>query len=163
MKTLFAWHKRFQNLVNWIIGLALMVLLCVILLQTFTRYVIFHSLPWSEELSRYLFVLLILWGVNIGITKENFVRIDVIDAFVPTRLEPYMAIFRDTVALFVASMFIYSTTFLVRIGKFQKSPAMRIQMDIMYYIVLIGFILAAISLVLKIASRLLDARKGETA
>ena len=163
MNKLFVWHKRFQHCVNWLTGLALLTLLCVILLQTFTRYVIFYSLPWSEELSCYLFVLLILWGINIGISRENFVRIDVIDAILPKRCEPYMGVFRDLVALFVAGMFMYSTTFLIRIGKFQRSPAMQIRMDIMYYIVMVGFAMAVLSIILKIASRFAPTGKEEPA
>ena len=90
MKTAFFWHGRLQGLINWIIGLALMLLLTVILLQTFFRYVVFYSLHWSEELSRYLFVVMILLGVNIGITRDNFVRIDLIDNFLPGVLKPAM-------------------------------------------------------------------------
>lgn len=163
MSTLFSLHQKLQRFINWVIGLALMVLLTIILLQTFTRYVIFYSLPWSEELSRYLFVLMILLGINIGITRENFVRIDVIDNFLPARMKPIMGVFRDLVALVVAIIFTYSTLPMIRIGKFQKSPALQLPMNWMYMILFIGFALAVVSIVLKILSRFTakPAREGE--
>ncbi|MCC8189294.1 MAG: TRAP transporter small permease, partial [Planctomycetes bacterium] len=130
MRTVFALHRRLQSAINWLIGVALLGLLTVILLQTFTRYVIFYSLPWSEELSRYLFVLMVLLGINIGITRENFVRIDAIDGLIP-RAAPFLAVFRDLVALAVSVVMAYSALPLIRIGKFQKSPAMQIGMNIM--------------------------------
>ncbi len=153
MKTVLALHGGLQRVINWIIGLALMVLLIVILSQTFFRYVIFYSLPWSEELSRYLFVLMILLGINIGITRDNFVRIDMIDGFLPASFKPVMEVFRDLVALVVSCFFVYSTMPLMRIGKFQRSPALQITMDIMYGILFVGFCLAVLSIVLRILSR----------
>ena len=48
--------SKVQNLLLGLIGIALTIMMSVIMLQTLTRYVIFYSLPWSEELSRYLFV-----------------------------------------------------------------------------------------------------------
>lgn len=153
MNTLHVLHRKLQSVINGIIGLALMLLLTIILLQTFTRYVIFYSLPWSEELSRFLFVLMILLGINIGITRENFVRIDVIDNFLPEKMKPAMTIFRDLIALVVAIMFTYSTMPMMRIGRFQKSPAMQLPMNWMYTILFIGFLLAVLSIILKIVSR----------
>lgn len=161
MRNLLALHHKLQKAVNWIIGLALMILLIVILAQTFFRYVIFYSLPWSEELSRYLFVLMILLGINIGITRDNFVRIDVIDGFLPDFLKPVMEVFRELVALVVACFFVYSTLPLMRIGKFQRSPAMQITMDYMYGILFVGFVLAVLSIVLKLLARFTVGKRQE--
>lgn len=160
MKKLLHYHQKLQSAVNWLIALALMVLLIVILAQTFTRYVIFYSLPWSEELSRYLFVLLIMLGINIGITKNNFVRIDMIDSIIPDHFKKTVETLRDMVAMFVAASFVYSTLPMMRIGKFQKSPAMQIGMDLMYAIMFIGFLLALIAVVLRIAQRYTEEREG---
>lgn len=160
MKMLFHYHQKLQRAVNWIIALTLMVLLVVILAQTFTRYVIFYSLPWSEELSRYLFVLLIMLGINIGITKNNFVRIDMIDAIIPDRFKKTVETLRDMVALSVAVAFVYSTFPMMRIGKFQKSPAMQISMDFMYSIMFIGFLLALVAVLFRIAHRYTEEKEG---
>lgn len=153
MNTVLALHGKLQKCINWIIGMALMILLIVILAQTFFRYVIFYSLPWSEELSRYLFVVMILLGINIGITRDNFVRIDMIDGILPARFKPAMEVFRDLIALVVACAFVYSTLPLMRIGKFQRSPAMQITMDVMYGILFVGFCLAVLSIILKLLAR----------
>ena len=39
------------------------------------------SLTWSEELSRYLFVALIVLGINLAATDHLFVRIELIDRY----------------------------------------------------------------------------------
>lgn len=161
MKSILALHGVLQRIINWIIGASLMILLTVILAQTFFRYIIFYSLPWSEELSRYLFVLMILLGINIGITRDNFVRIDMIDGFLPKAFKPVMEVFRELLALFVACMFAYSTLPLMRIAKFQRSPAMQIHMDWMYLILFVGFVLAVLSIVLKLIARFAAPKQQE--
>lgn len=73
--------EKVQRIVNGIIGLMLIAIMVIIFVQTFTRYVIFYSIPWSEEASRYLFVGMILLGINMGISQNLMVRIDLIDNF----------------------------------------------------------------------------------
>lgn len=43
--------EKLQKLVNGITGLMLIAIMVIIFVQTFTRYVIFYSIPWSEEAS----------------------------------------------------------------------------------------------------------------
>lgn len=151
MNAIWKCHRRFQDAINNVIALALALLLLVILLQTFTRYVVFYSLPWSEELSRYLYVLLILLGINIGVANDGFVRIDLIDFFIADKSKRALAFFRDAVTLFVSGVFFYSSIGLVRIGAFQKSPAMQIRMHYIYMVLLVGFLLCLLSAVLRLA------------
>lgn len=61
---------RLQSAVNALTAVILVAIMVIILVQTFTRYVIFYSIPWSEEASRYLFVAMILLGINIGISQN---------------------------------------------------------------------------------------------
>lgn len=133
----------------------------VIFAQTFTRYVVFYSLPWSEELSRYLFVAMVLSGINIGISKDMMVRINLIDTFLSQRGKIVFEYARDVVALVVASVFWYNTIKMVQIGRFQRSPAMRIPMGIMYGILFIGFLLAVFSVFIRIIGRSGKARETE--
>ncbi|MDB5055341.1 MAG: dicarboxylate transporter, DctM subunit [Bacilli bacterium] len=62
-----------------IITIALIFLMVlVIFLQVISRYVFNHSLPWSEELARYLFIWLALLGAALGIYKRTHPNIDII-------------------------------------------------------------------------------------
>lgn len=76
--------SRLQGAVNALTAVILVAIMVIILVQTFTRYVIFYSIPWSEEASRYLFVAMILLGINMGISQNLMVRIDIIDNFLPS-------------------------------------------------------------------------------
>ena len=147
MDTILKAFEKIQELIKILIGFVLILIICIILLQTFTRYVIFYSLPWSEELSRYLFTFLIMIGFNIGISENMTVRIDLIDGFLKGKVKTVIEFFRQIIALVVSCFFVYSTFDMIKIGAFQKSPAMRIPMQFIYIMMAIGFALAVISII----------------
>jgi TRAP-type C4-dicarboxylate transport system permease small subunit len=142
--------KKIQMAVGALIGIILALMMCVILLQTFTRYVIFYSLPWSEELSRYLFVALVCLGINVGVANDLMIRIDNIDYSLSPRMKHVFEIGRLVVELFVSIMFFFSSFDMIRIGKFQKSAAMQIPMHFMYGVLAVGFGLAFIAVLFKL-------------
>lgn len=142
--------NRLQNAVNALTAVILVAIMVIILVQTFTRYVIFYSIPWSEEASRYLFVAMILLGINMGISQNLMVRIDIIDNFLPGRMRKAFEIGRQVLALSISAVFFYSTFGMLRIGGYQMSPAMRIPMNVMYGILCLGFGLAVVSVIFKL-------------
>lgn len=77
------WFTKLQKFIMGLNGVILMAIMVVVFAQTFTRYVVFYSIPWSEEASRYLYVALTLLGVNLAVTKNQLVNIDLIDHVLP--------------------------------------------------------------------------------
>lgn len=158
MKTFEKIIVGIQKVVSGIIGLFLAVMMCVILLQTFTRYVIFYSLPWSEELSRYLFIGMICLGVNIGVAKDLMIRIDAIDTKLNEMQKKWFSVGYLILEL-ITSVFLFISTFdMVRIGKFQRSAAMRIPMHYMYLVFTVGYFLAILAILLKLYQTVQDIR-----
>lgn len=142
------WKKAFvtvQRVNGFVISLALLTMMGVVFLQTFCRFVIFQSLSWSEELSRYLFVAVIVLGMNLAITNHLFVRIEIIDNYLKGPAGVVMNLIRKGIMLFVNIVFVYSSYKLIIIGGYQTSPAMRIPMSLLYSIILIGFVLNIIA------------------
>ena len=79
MDKAIAVFKISQKILGYIISLMLIGMVVVICMQTFFRYVMFRSIPWSEELSRYFFVWITVLGSSLAISQRIQVRIDVID------------------------------------------------------------------------------------
>jgi TRAP-type C4-dicarboxylate transport system permease small subunit len=150
MKILIKISNAIQNALLTVIGLSLIVIILVVCAQTFFRYVIFYSLPWSEELSRYLFVLLILLGVSISIGRDALVRMDLIDGFLGEKAKHIMHIIRQVLALVLSLVIAYQSVALLPVGAFRKSPAMQIPMHYVYSIVLISFIAASFCAVVRL-------------
>jgi TRAP-type C4-dicarboxylate transport system permease small subunit len=123
----------------------------VVLLQTFTRVVIFYSLPWSEELSRYLFASLILLGINIAIGKDELVRVDLIDSLLTERQNAILIIIRYTLGAIISGVLFFSSFDIVKVGSMRTSPAMGIPMDKVYWLLIIGFLFAFFMAIIKTA------------
>jgi len=142
--------RKIQNIISSIIGVALIGIMCVVFMQTLTRHVIFYSLPWSEELSRYLFVIMIMLGINIAVSKDMMVRIDMIDNVLSEKGKRAFEIGGNIIALLIATIFFYSSIDLVSNGLVQKSSAMQISMSTIYIFVSLGFFFTMLSIVFKI-------------
>lgn len=146
MDTFRFFFNKLQVIACNIIALCMMIMMTVIFVQTATRYVVFYSIPWSEELSRYLYVTLTLLGLNLAITCKQLVRIDIIDGFLAGRVSgKVLNIVRQILALLICIIFFYSSFGMIDVSQYQTSPAMGISMQIMYVILGIGFLMSAIA------------------
>ena len=152
------WFTKVQKFIMGLNGVILMAIMVIVFAQTFTRYVVFYSIPWSEEASRYLYVALTLLGVNLAVTKNQLVNIDLIDHVLSPGAKRKLEFFRQILALVIASIFFYSSFGMLAIGGFQMSSALRLPMNIMYGIVSLGFGLTVLSILFQMKERCFDAK-----
>lgn len=147
MEKFAAGFKKVQRVNKAMIGVGLLLMVGVVFLQTFCRFVIFKSLTWSEELSRYLFVAIIALGINLASTDHLFVKIEIIDGYLKGKAKYIADMIRKAVALYVSVVFMYSGFGLIEIGGYQISPAMGIPMSILYGIMFVGFVMNFLALI----------------
>ncbi|SPT70292.1 TRAP transporter small permease [Anaerobiospirillum thomasii] len=145
MEKLRAIFVKIQNISCNLIALCMVLMMSVIFIQTMTRYVVFYSIPWSEELSRYLYVTLTLVGVNIAISRRQLVRIDIIDNYLKGVALKRLNIIRAVLTLVICIIFFYSSFGMIDVSQYQTSPAMGISMQIMYSILGLGFLMSSIA------------------
>lgn len=150
MEQLRSIFDKIQCVARTIIGICMILMMCVIFAQTMTRYVIFYSLPWSEELSRYLYVALTLLGVNLAVTSKQLVRIDIIDMKLSPKNLRRLNIVRQCLAVAITLIFFYSSFGMIDVSQYQHSPAMGLSMQVMYVILGIGFALSAIACIFEL-------------
>ena len=155
--------ESFRNIFNKVqcfskhlIAVCMVVMMTVIFVQTMTRYVVFYSIPWSEELSRYLYVTLTLMGVNLAVTSKQLVRIDIIDNFVKGNT---LNIIRCALAFVITVIFFYSSFGMIDVSQYQHSPALGISMQVMYVILGIGFLMSAVACLFELVDALKDGKK----
>lgn len=144
-KTVF---QKVQSVFDNIVSLCLIAMIAVVFIQTFCRFVIFYSLPWSEELSRYLFVAVIVLGANLAITRKLFVRIEIIDNYLKGNAATIMLVIRKLLAIFVNAVFTYGSYRLILIGSYQTSPAMSLPMGALYALILIGYLMNVLACII---------------
>ena len=144
--------KNFEKIL--VIGLfSALVILCV--LQILFRSGLNFSLSWTEELARYVFILLVYMAACAAVAENAHVRVEVIDNF----LSKKQARVLDTIAdlIFIAFMGLigwYGLEIAIDAFKIKTlSPAMRMPMWIAYAIVPTTFGLTCIRLMQKIYRR----------
>jgi TRAP-type C4-dicarboxylate transport system permease small subunit len=157
MESLRQIFNTVQSVSKAIIALCMIAMMVVIFAQTSTRYLIFYSIPWSEEVSRYLYVALTLLGLNLAITSKQLVRIDIIDNYLKGSSLKALTVLRNALTVAITVIFFYSSFGMIDVSQFQSSPALGMSMQIMYSIIGIGFLLSAVAAIFE----LYDALKAD--
>lgn len=150
-------YSRLIDFTNQLTGAALLVMMAVVLLQVFSRYIVFKSLTWSEEVSRYLLVFVVLLGLGMAVRDNLLIRIDAIDyALKNARVKRVLELLRSILGLVAAVIITVSSTQLFKVGRVQKSPAMQIPMIILYALVFISYLIASAGLVFRTIDCVID-------
>lgn len=129
-------------------GIFLLAMCLIIILQVFCRFVIFHSLSWSEETCRYLYIWLVILGVLFGIRDHSQTKIDVLDTFLRGKSILWVEIFRNVISLIAVVAIGISAFPLIENGWGTKSATLGFPMAIVYFVFPFGMTLTAIQLVL---------------
>jgi len=143
--------------------LLLLVMTMVVLAQVFCRYVISASLPWSEELARYLMVWLTFLGAGIALKKGSHMGLDILQPLLPARAQ---SLLRQTCLFPVAVFLIIFTVKGAQLALFnlgQHSPAMGVSMGLVYLALPSGGLIMLVHTAARLASSrgTLDTRSSE--
>ena len=149
MDKAIAVFKISQKILGYIISLMLIGMVVVICMQTFFRYVMFRSIPWSEELSRYFFVWITVLGSSLAISQRIQVRIDVIDQKLKEATVWKLEHFRLLLGLIMQVVYCYSACLMIPVGTFQKSAALKLPMQYMHLIIAIGFFFSILAVLVE--------------
>lgn len=134
--------KRLLDGVNTLVELAvcamLLVMVVVVFLQVIFRFVLHSSLPWSEELARYLMVWISFLGASIGVKRKSHIGVEFLVSLLPPRWKKRAALFVSAVScVFFGYLVVYGERILQTVGS-QLSPAMEVSMAIPYGSILTG-------------------------
>lgn len=98
-----------RSRIDWveaIIAVAFILMIIALLLQVFARYVVQVSIPWTEEISRYLLVLLTFVGAALAIRDKQHIAITfLLDRIPETARICLDLLFTVLVMLFLGAVF----------------------------------------------------------
>lgn len=130
-----------------------LILLCF--LQIIFRFFVNFSLSWTEELSRYVFILLVYMAASAAVLKNAHVRVEIIDNLLPERFKKSLDTAMDVVFIaFMGLIGYYGIE--IASGAFDSeklSPAMRLPMGVVYAIIPATFALICYRLIQRIVRR----------
>ena len=173
---MIAFLDKIEEIINKIVELVLtpmfMILAGVSLLQVIFRYFLRISLPWSEELARYLFIYTTYLGSVIGVSRNIHIDITAVDLFLdkmePARRQRWNEII-DVVTSFISAFVLGWITYLAipylmgvyRFG--QRTPAMGLSLCVPVFSVPLGMGLMFLLYVKKFIKSVLLFGKGGAA
>ena len=135
--------KRFEEIVS---SLCFGVMILVVAMQVFNRYVLQNSLDWSEELGRYLFI----WGTYVGCSfamqEDRHLEVTVIRNYLSPKLKKLMVSVAYVLTIcFCLICTVYGIKMLLFLaGTGQKTPALEIKMYWIYASIPLGMGLMAL-------------------
>jgi TRAP-type C4-dicarboxylate transport system permease small subunit len=138
---------------DWILDRMTLILVAVLLLvvglQIFFRYVLNHSLFWSEELARYLFVYLVFLGAAIILRKERHIQVSFFVERLAPPVQKCVALFVDLILLAFAGVVLWQSIKLALVVWTVLTAALLIPWTFVY----LGILLSMAAMVLVILGR----------
>ena len=135
----------------------------VVFVQVVFRFIVKSSLPWSEELSRYLQVYITFFGTAYGIQTGAHLGIEAFTHLLPKGGRKVLAILVQIVSMLVCTLILKLGVDIVmsQMASGQVSPAMRIPMWVIYGAIPMGMAFCVIRYIVEIYHSVKNFNKPE--
>lgn len=133
--------NTFNKIEEWLLVVLMTALALIVFLQVVFR-IFSGSLPWSEELSRFITIWASFLGASYGFRYGAHIGVEAFKAWLPFRVRRTIDLLADLAVIIIAVlMMYYGYSIIVNVHlKFgQVSPAMRIPMWIAYLAIPVGY------------------------
>jgi TRAP-type C4-dicarboxylate transport system permease small subunit len=101
--------KRLGDLVESIAGVLLAVVVGIVLIQVFGRYVLQMSLSWPEELARYVLVWLTILGAAAAAASRSQIVVDTLLELVPTSVRRALEVLSALAGLVAVGLLVWTS------------------------------------------------------
>ncbi|MFY0988844.1 TRAP transporter small permease [Halomonas sp. C05BenzN] len=116
------------------------VLLGIVFLQFFTRYVLGDSIAWTEEMARYFLIMVGFLGSAMAVRRNSHIAVEFFYRYMPGRIGLVMALLVDLARI----VFLVGGCW-ISYQLADRTSAMMVSVDIpksyLYYVVFAGFVL----------------------
>lgn len=145
VKILDALSDKINRIVQFVLGAMAIIMLVVNLAQIAGRYVFFHSIPWSEELSTYMYVWIIFLSLHMLSKERSELSIDAIRCKNP-RNAKIILILRESISLLAVAVLLVASIMIVsKSMQFpQKTASLKLNTSVMYLCMPISFFLVTL-------------------
>lgn len=125
---------------NWVVFMTLSLIVAIIFVQIFFRYVIKSSLFWSEELAKFMFPWLVFSGAALASKTNSHIRIDFFADRLPERWRSIIDKIVQVLSFIFCALVILYTVPLAESQKNVNSTALAIPLNYFSLSVVIGVI-----------------------
>lgn len=127
---------------KFIIGISILFTILIANLAVVYRYILGSSLPWSEELLRFLFVWIVFIGAALAYKKDELVELTLVTDLAKGKLALFLELFRHFLSCFFIVIVSYQS-FMIMIGE-MNTGKISAAMEIQVWIVTAGLVVGSV-------------------
>jgi len=137
---------KFEEIIGVIV---LAVVVSLIFVGVMMRLLFKSGLPWQEEISRILYVLVVYLGASYGMRSNDHIRINIVSDLLPPQARKVLRIITDIIwAGFNITVIIMAMQVYQKMQRFLgESAVLKIPLHVVFLIVPIGFVLLTLRLI----------------
>ena len=133
--------------VEWLAAAGMLAMTIVVFVSVFCRYALHNSLPWAEEMSRFLLIYISLLGAAVAVERRAHLVVDVVARYLPRQFQRAVVFFSDVLVATVLCFLVAEGWKLAATSNWLKSTAMGWPMGIFLASVPMGALLMLIYMV----------------
>lgn len=131
-----------------LIGTLVLVMTVLVFANVVLRYLAGFSLPWVEELTRYMMIWVAYLGAGLALRAGTHVAVELLQDMIPAaRARILRSVIATVILCFLAAVAWYGFSY-AQFTMRQTSPVLNVPLGIIYLGVPLGCVLAAVHLVL---------------
>jgi TRAP-type transport system small permease protein len=130
----YGWEDWLTLAVFWLLALD-------VFYQFFTRYVLADSAAWTEEIARYLLIVVCFVGSAMGVRRNTQIHVEFLYRYVPVPLGRVLSTFVDAVRILFLAYGTYLAMLLVPRMHNLKMTVVDFPMSYVYAFVAFGFVM----------------------
>lgn len=141
--------KFLDNIEEYLLIILFPIMTIIVFIATVVRYFKLGSIPWSEELARYIMIWMAYIGASLGIKKNAHFGVEAVVNMLPSYISKYADLFRTVIMLLFNGLIIYFSILIMKhqIDIEQTSPALFMPIWIAYLAVPTGAFLMSVRII----------------
>lgn len=123
-------------------------MLLVLTIQIVSRYFLSFAIPWTEELSRWLYIYIVFIGASEAVSRRDHIAVDIVPNRLGTKTNLMMDVLIHSSFAIISLVIVYrGYTFMERMDRL-GSITMDVQMSLLYAAIPLGFTMVFIKSIL---------------
>lgn len=163
MKALNRINDSLNKLLRWILITCFSVMTVTYFLQIVLRYFFGTGFHWTEELTRYTNIALVMFGSAVISGNKNHINVSVLETIVPQKFVKWTFLFQQIVTIVFFGAAIFYGFDMMKLAGSQVSTNLRIPMKFVYGIFPTAFIILVFQTLIYILNNIFEIGKKEGA
>ena len=153
-------QEGMARVLRWLLIVLMVAMTAAIFTQVFSRYVLQDSIPWTEEVARYILVYITFVGGALAVFENTHLKVELVVDLLSPRWQRGLHLFSASLIAMTAILLIYYGGRFTWLSRNTISPAIDQPLSWIYAVMPLAGVLMLIFAVLQIAGDLVRGRSG---